>query len=153
MPRKGEEEGWPGKGAKRKKGRAKTGQIHPVGRTGSPSRQLGPAVADFDVAPFGWPLRRHADHCMHCELFFPIRGPGKPPRKEGEKLLNSPPRSDPKVGKSAPTKRKNDSENTIFAFFPIFGGRTGEGNLVIFPHFPGFPSGRLPRGASKGKNN
>ena len=26
MPRKGEEEGWPGKGAKRKKGRAKTGQ-------------------------------------------------------------------------------------------------------------------------------
>ena len=26
MPRKGEEEGWPAKGAKRKKGRAKTGQ-------------------------------------------------------------------------------------------------------------------------------
>ena len=27
MPRKGEEEGWPAKGAKRKKGRAKTGQF------------------------------------------------------------------------------------------------------------------------------
>ena len=28
VPRKGEESGWPAKGAKRKKGRVKTGQIH-----------------------------------------------------------------------------------------------------------------------------
>ena len=31
MPRKGEEEGWPAKGAKRKKGRVKTAQTRLVG--------------------------------------------------------------------------------------------------------------------------
>ena len=36
VPRKGEEEGWPAKGAKRKKGRAKTGQYYNVKKKDNP---------------------------------------------------------------------------------------------------------------------
>ena len=42
---------------------------------------------------------------------------------------------------------------TLFgAIFPIFEGRTGKGNFVIFPHFSGI-SALVASRPSKGKNN
>ena len=36
-------------------------------------------------------------------------------------------------------------------FFPNFGGRTGEGNFVIFPHFSRISTPEAARGPLKGK--
>ena len=52
MPRKGEEEGRPGKGAKRKKGRAKTGQSWIAHLTGAIHRYLTYDLIDRDLLGF-----------------------------------------------------------------------------------------------------
>ena len=92
---------------------------------------------------------------LGLRVVCPLRGPGKPPGRKspenGEKLQNSTPRSDPQEwGKL----QKNCTFGVIFTLFwgNFPGGRTGEGNFVIFPQFSVI-SRWLPRGSSKGKNN
>ena len=76
------------------------------------------------------------DLCQDYELFFPLRGPGKPPGqkflKDGEEFQNFPPRSDP------PKKWKSYSKITEIVvseyFFLFFGGN--------FRHFRGWDRGR-----------
>ena len=59
---------------------------------------------------------------LKLRVVFPLRGPEKPPGrkspKNGEKLQNSPPRSDPRRwGKLPPKRGKDYSENTISVIF------------------------------------
>ena len=87
--------------------------------------------------------------CVACfTSCFSLRGSGKPPGrkspKNGEKLQNSPPQSDPrnlgKIQKNCKFCFLQSAFNPpLFSInFPIFGGRTGEGNFVIFPIFGNF---------------
>ena len=64
VPRKGEEEGWPAKGAKRKKGRAKTGQKGLADSGGLARRSpSNPRHSALFAAPFFLcPLRRMGTH-------------------------------------------------------------------------------------------
>ena len=80
-----------------------------------------------------------------CELFFPLEGPGSHrggnPRKMGKNYKIPLPGPTPENGEKLQKNCKNCTFGGILplfgAFFPIFGGRTGEGNFVIFPHFSG----------------
>ena len=93
-------------------------------------------------------------------VVFPPTEPRKPPGrkspKNGEKLHNSPPRSNPRKWENITEKLQKILRKYIFCNFsvllPIFGGWTGEGNFVIFPHFSRISAPGLP-GLCKGKNN
>ena len=65
--------------------------------------------------------------------------PGRKRPKKGQKIQNSPSRSDPQQsGESAPKKRKNDSENSFFKFLQfsrISGVGPGGGEVCNFSHF------------------
>ena len=84
----------------------------------------------------GWFVNRTPGKFINWgyELFFPLGGPRKASErnspKKGEKLLNSPPRSDPRNGE----KLQKNCKNCIFrVVFPLFWG-----NL---PHFEGVGPG------------
>ena len=63
----------------------------------------------------------------------------------------------PQEREKMPQKRENYPESTIFVIFwqfvPNFGGPSGEGNFVIFPHFSGVSAPEASRPLSKRKNN
>ena len=97
-------------------------------------------------------------HCLR--VVFPLRGAraatGAEIPEKWEKSQNSPLRSDPrKWGKMTEKVHKKCIFGVIVPFFgalfPIFGGRTGEGNFVIFPRISGIsaPVGDLDRGGPK----
>ena len=72
--------------------------------------------------------------CAHCELFFPLQSPWKPPGREslknGEKIQNPPPRSNPRKWGKITEKLQKILRKYIFCNFP-----------VIFPHFRGLDRG------------
>ena len=132
--------------------------------------------ADIPAQNFGQggqnPGEKQAFRCGHprpvrrgrpfagCFL-FPLRGPGKPPGrkspKNGEKLQNSPPRSDPqKWGKITEKLQKayfRSNFSPFWANFPHFRGSDRGGEFCnFFPIFRGFPPRRLSE-PSKGENN
>ena len=96
----------------------------------------------------------------NARVVFPLRGTGKPPRrkspKNGEKLQNSPPRSDPqKWGKNCPKNYKNCIFGVILPLFwgnfPHFRGSEWGGEFCNFsPFFRDFRPGGFP-GPLRGK--
>ena len=91
-------------------------------------------------------------------VLFPLEGPGSHrggnTRKMGKNYKIPLPGPTPENGEKLQKNCKNCIFRSNFTpflgqFFPIFRGRTGEGNFVIFPHFSGISA----PGPSKGKNN
>ena len=83
-----------------------------------------------------------------CELFFPLEAPGSHrggnPGKMGKNCKIPLPGPTPEIGENCPKKGVKWLRISKYNFcnfsviLPSFGGRTGEGNFVIFPIFRDF---------------
>ena len=119
----------------------------------------------FLIYPHGLHVRHPAmppSRGLALRVVFPLRGPGKPPGwkspNNGENCKIPLPGPTPKIGENCPPKRgKNYSQSTLLckfsSIFPNFGGRTGEGNFVIFPHFAGISALESSHAFLRGKTS
>ena len=91
--------------------------------------------------------------CWACELFFPLEGPGSHrggnPRKTGKNYEIPLPSPTPENGEKCRKITKIVFSEQFYRFFgaifPIFGGRTGEGEFCNFsPFFGDFRPGGFP---------
>ena len=95
--------------------------------------------------------------CLQPRLLFPLEASRRKSLKNGEQILNSPPRFDPRKWVKITEKLQKlyfqSSFSPFLGKFPHFWGvGPGRGIWYFFPIFRGFLSGRLP-GPSKGKSN
>ena len=105
-------------------------------------------------------VTQRSEHSYLAGCFSPLQGPESlwdgNPRKMGKNCKIPLPGPTPENRENWPHKEEKLLQKYNFCnfsvFFPIFGGRSGERNFVIFPIFRGFPPQRLS-GPSKGENN
>ena len=118
-----------------------------------PQTRFAPSPDHFSDFPcFRGISRKSSISTQVLGVVFPLTEPRKPPGrkspKNGAKLQNSSPRSNPrKWGKITEKLQK-----CIFGVFFVFSPFSGGGILQFFPIFRRFPPRGLP-GLCKGKNN